>query len=105
VISYIVNGSRSLRTRNVLLAGTLYIIGWIVFIVVFFTELSDGSMRWASKDLKVVTFTMNSVTESVFSTGGFHVTFNCFSFSGSTSTSSGGLGSNSGREGNIVTCS
>lgn len=61
----------------------------------FLMELSEGSMRCASKDRSVVTLTMYSITESVFSTGGLQDTFSCFSFRGSTSTSSGGLGRSS----------
>lgn len=60
-----------------------------------FIEVSDGSTRCASNDLNVVILTMYSVTVSAFSVGGDQVTFSCFSFSASTSTSCGGLGSSS----------
>lgn len=97
VISYIVNGSKSFTTRKVLLCCTLKVFTEDIFIVSLmdFTELSEGSMICASKDLSVVTLTMYCTTESVFSTGGLHDTLTCFSFRGSTSTSSGGLGRSS----------
>lgn len=61
-------------------------------------ELSDGSMRCASKDFNAVTLTKYSVIVSTFSIGGFQDTFSCFSVNGSTSTSSGGLGRSSVEE-------
>lgn len=95
MISYIVNGNKSLMTKKVLFACTLNVIGWLIFIELSFIVLSEGSIRCASKERSDVIFTTYSVTESVFSTGGLQETFSCFSFNGSTSTSSGGLGSNS----------
>lgn len=85
--------------KNVLLDRTLYVMDWTLLMEpLFLMELSEGSMRWASKERRVVTLTTYSVTESVFSMGGLHDTFNCFSFRGSTSTSSGGLGRSSEKQ-------
>lgn len=95
MISYIVNGNKLLMTKKVLFAGTLRVIGWLIFIGLSFIVESEGSMRCASKERNDVMFTTYSVTVSVFSTGGPQETFSCFSFIGSTSTSSGGLGSSS----------
>lgn len=74
---------------------TLNVIGRFIFAVPFLSELSEGSIRCASNDLKVVTLTTYCVTDSVFSVGGLQVTFSCFSLSASTSMSSGGLGNSS----------
>lgn len=97
-----VKGNKSLRTIKLLFAGTLYVVDIpLLADSLIFVELSVGSIRWASKDLSVVTLTTNSMTESGFSIGGAHVTFNCFSFKGSTSTSSGGLGRSSAKIFNV----